>query len=700
MSDAAVSPQESLRRAIAAHQTGRLDEAERYYRAVLAAKPDQFDALHLLGVIASQRGRHEEAEALIGRAIAANPNMPSAHYNRANALRALGRKEEALAGCDRALALKPAYPEAHYNRGNVLLDLARPAEALASYDAALEQLPGLVEAWNNRGNALRALGRAPDALASYDRAIALRPDYAEAHYNRGTVLEGLAGPQAALECYDRALALRPDFPDALNNRGSVLLVLRRQKDAADTFARLVQVAPDYDYAIGKWHHALLHCNDWAQHGEATARVDAAVAAGKRAALPFSFMAVSASPEAHLRCARTFAADRFPAASLPLWRGERYAHDRMRLAYLSADFRDHPVPILIAGVLEQHDRARFETTGVSLAPDDGSPMRRRLEGAFERFIDATRLDDGAVAQMLRSMEVDILVDLSGFTQGVRTGILARRPAPVQVNYLGFPGTMGADYIDYILADATVVPPEHHRYYAERVVTLPDMYQPNDRKRAIAAAAPTRAEAGLPAGGFVFCCFNKNYKIMPWMFDVWMRLLRQVEESVLWLLEANDTASANLRREAARRGVAPDRLVFAPRLRPDEHLARHALADLFLDTLPYNAHTTASDALWAGLPVLTCLGEAFPGRVAASLLKAAGLPELITRDMSAYEVLALSLVHDRAKLAGIRERLAANRASCALFDTDRMRRHLEAAYAAMWERYRRGEKPAAFAVEPVA
>jgi len=694
------SPGALLQQGLAAHRAGQLDEAERAYRAILAAIPGHFDALHLLGAIAGQRGRHAEAEALIARAIAVAPAMPGAHYNRANALRALGRKEEALAAYDRALALKPAYPEALYNRGNVLLDMARPAEAVADYDAALALMPGLAEAWNNRGNALRALGRAAEALSSYDRAVALTPDYAEAHYNRGTVLEGIDGPQAALACYDRALALRPEFPDALNNRGSVLLVLRRQREAAEAFARLVAVAPDYDYAIGKWHHAMLHCNDWSRHAEATRRIDAAVAAGRRAALPFSFLAVSASPQAHLRCARIFAADRYPPSPTPLWNGQRYVHDRIRLAYISADFRDHPVPILIAGVLERHDRARFETIGVSLAPDDGSAMRRRLELAFERFVDATVLDDAAAAARLRAMEVDILVDLSGFTQGVRTGILARRPAPVQVNYLGFPGTMGADYIDYILADDTVIPPDHHRFYAERVVTLPDTYQANDRHRAIAAPVPARAAAGLPERGFVFCCFNKNYKIMPATFDVWMRLLRQVGDSVLWLLEANETATANLRREAEARGVAAARLVFAPRLRPDEHLARHALADLFLDTLPYNAHTTASDALWAGLPLVTCPGEAFPGRVAASLLRAAGLPELIAPDMAAYEALALGLARDRSMLAAIRRKLVAARATCALFDTDRMRRHLEAAYTRMWERQQRGEKPAAFAVDPAA
>lgn len=688
---------DALRQAIAQHQAGRLDEAERLYGLVLSTHPRQVDALHLLGVAAMQRGRLAEAERLIGQAVALKPDFVAAYYNLGNTQRLAERLDEALASYDRAVALKPEYGEAHYNRANTLVALRRPVDALASFDTAIRLLPQLAEAHNNRGTVLKELGRATEALASYDRAIALKPNFAEAQYNSGVALEALRRPQEALARFDRALALKPDMAEALNSRGNVLLELRRPVEAAEGFRRLVAVVPDYPYAIGRLHHAMLHCCDWSEHAALTARVEQAVLAGRRAAMPFSFLAVSASPDAHRRCAETFAADQFPAAPAPLWMGERYAHDRIRLAYLSADFRDHPVPILIAGVLERHDRARFETIGVSLAPDDGSAMRRRLEASFEVFVDATGMTDRTVAEKLRAMEVDVLVDISGFTQGVRTGILAHRPAPVQVNYLGFPGTMGAPYIDYILADATVVPPNEQRFFTEKVIHLPDAYQANDGKRAIAVAAPTRGQVGLPARGFVFCCFNKNYKIMPDVFDVWMRLLRRVEGSVLWLLAAHDAASDSLRREAARRGVDPARLVFAPRVRPEEHLARHALADLFLDTLPYNAHTTASDALWAGLPLVTCTGTAFPGRVATSLLRAAGLPELVAPNLAAYEALALRLATEPGLLAGIRAKLTVNRATCALFDTDRMRRHIEQAYATMHARQLRGAAPQAFAVE---
>jgi protein O-GlcNAc transferase len=381
------------------------------------------------------------------------------------------------------------------------------------------------------------------------------------------------------------------------------------------------------------------------------------------------------------------------------RRRRHRFGRAR-ATGTTGFRVHPLSFLTAGLFERHDRARFETIAVSLGPDTPTPIRSRVQAAFERFIDVRPSTDREVARMLVEWEVDIAVDLNGFTANARTGIFGLRPAPVQVSYLGYPATMGAPYIDYIVADDEVIPPEHRPYYTEKIVYLPDTYQVSDCDRRIAERTPTRAELGLPEQGFVFCCFNNNYKITPTMFDGWMRLLAKVEGSVLWLFEGNAAVSRNLRREAAARGIAPERLVFAQRVALDEHLARHRRADLFLDTLPYNAHTTANDALWAGLPVLTCRGTTFAGRVAASLLRAIGLPELITGSLPEYEALALQLATDSALLAGIRDRLARHRDRYPLFDTDRFRRHLEAAYVEMWERYQRAEPPASFAVAPLA
>jgi len=373
--------------------------------------------------------------------------------------------------------------------------------------------------------------------------------------------------------------------------------------------------------------------------------------------------------------------------------------RIRVAYVSADFHSHATAWLMAGVFEAHDRDRFDIYAFSLGRNDRSETRMRLEQAFDVFIDAGDKTDQEIAGLLRDLDVDIAVDLKGLTKGARPGIFALRPAPIQVNYLGYPGTMGVDYIDYLVADRVIIPETERRWYAENIVYLPDTYQCNDTARSLPARLASRRDVGLPEQGFVFCSFNGSFKITPRVFDVWMRLLQKTEGSVLWLRESNGSSMRNLRREAEKRGVAGDRLVFAPVWPHAEHLARHRSADLFLDTLPYGAHTGASDALWAGLPVLTCLGESFAGRVAASLLHAVGLPDMVTHSLEEYEARALQLAHDPALLDEVTERLARNRETHALFDTARFTRHLESAYGQMVERHRAGERPQPFAVDVI-
>jgi predicted O-linked N-acetylglucosamine transferase (SPINDLY family) len=411
--------------------------------------------------------------------------------------------------------------------------------------------------------------------------------------------------------------------------------------------------------------------------------------------PLNHRAICNSEAEHLILAR-LRAKTFPRPVKPLWSGEIYRHDKIRIAYISTDFRDHVVADAIAGCFEHHDKTRFETTAISLGPNDGGAMRRRIEAAFDRFIDVRAMGDAEVAAMLRQLEIDIAIDLNGYTGEPRTGILARRPAPVQVNYFGYPGTMGVPFIDYIIADPWLIPEEHRVHYSEQVVYLPHTYLPSDRKRPVPTNTPSRAEAGLPATGFVFACLHNAFKIGPEMFEIWMRLLHGVENSVLWFLEDNGSVSFNLRREAKMRGIAPERLVFAPRKPLPDHMARLRLGDLFLDTLPYNAHTSASDALWAGLPVLTCRGDTFPGRVAAGLLHAIGLPELATASLAEYEDLARTLAQDPERLAAIRSKLMRNRDTEALFDTARFTRDLESAYRAMWERQQTGLPAASFAI----
>jgi predicted O-linked N-acetylglucosamine transferase (SPINDLY family) len=530
-------------------------------------------------------------------------------------------------------------------------------------------------------------------------ALQLDPQSPELWSNRGTAQAACKKREAALTSFTRAIQLKPDFLGAIANRAHILFELRRYTAAIPDYQRLVQADPDHPYAIGNLMFCKLQCCDWSDFENDSAQIIAALHGGKRALPPVLSAALLSSAADQLRAAQIVVRDKIPPAP-PLWRGETYRHQRIRVAYVSADFHAHATAVLTAGLFEHHDRTRFETVAVSFGPEDNSALRARLKGSFERFIEMRTRSDAEIARHLRELEIDIAVDLKGFTSDARPAIFAARPAPLQINYLGFPGTMGANFMDYILADRFVVPESEQAFYSEKIAWLPDCYQPNDKSREIANPELSRAAAGLQETGLVFCCFNNSYKIQPRPFEIWMRLLSAVEGSVLWLLADNPTAVSNLKREAAARGVDADRLVFAPRQDPPQHLARHRLADLFLDTLPYNAHTTASDALWAGLPVLTCTGTTFAGGVAASVLNAAGLPELVTNSLSEYETLALKLARDPAGLAALKAKLAASRETSALFDAARFTRDLEAAYSAMHERHQRGLPPASFAVERTA
>jgi protein O-GlcNAc transferase len=534
-----------------------------------------------------------------------------------------------------------------------------------------------------------------EALAAFEKALTLNRDNPLTWINRGDLLNVLDRHEAALADFEAALAIDPRNAEALSGHARAFQDLKHFPEAAVEAENALAIDPENTQALHVAVHCRLHSCDWSHLENDCARVREGLAAGRTAIPPFDWKALSDSEEEHLACTRLWVARQCPPREA-LWQGEAYRHDKIRIAYISTDLRDHAVAFLIVGVFEHHDKSRFETHAISIGPDDGRETRKRIVTAFDRFIDARNMTNAEVAAYLRRNEIDIAIDLNGFTGDARTKILAMRPAPVQLNYLGYPGTMAAPFIDYIIADRIVIPDENRRFYGENVVYLPDQYQANDSRRRIAERTPTRAEVGLPETGFVFCSFNTNYKITPEIFDIWMRLLKAVDASVLWLLDDNRHSVAALKREAAARGVAPERLVFAPRRHHDEYLAQQRLADLFLDTLPYNAHTTASDALWAGLPVLTCIGAAFPGRVAASLVTAAGLPELVTRRLEDYETLALALARDPVRLGALKAKIAANRGTCALFDTARMTRQLESAYTTMHERQIRGLPPEGFAV----
>jgi predicted O-linked N-acetylglucosamine transferase (SPINDLY family) len=687
---------EALNIALQHHRAGRLQEAETIYRQILQVEPRHPDALQLLGMIAHQAGRHDIAADYLRQAITHNPNDAHYHSNLGAILEAQGRLEEAVACYRQALALKPDYAEAHYNLGNMLKEQGRLAEAEASYRRVLALNPAYAMAYNNLGNVLKDQGRLAEAEASYRRALALNPSYALACNNLGVVLKDQGRLEDAVACYRQALELQPASAEAYYNLGLALQDQDKPAEAVADFRQAVALRADYAEAENQLLHQSQHLCEWAGLEELCDRQRRLIQAQPYAKIPpFTLLSIPSSPAEQLTCSWNWVANSLtPVARLREGLGfhfTRTSKPRLRIGYLSADFHQHATAYLIAELFELHDRSRFEVCAYSYGPDDGGEMRKRLVRACDRFVDVTTASYQEAARRIYEDGIDILADLKGYTKSARTQIVALRPAPIQVSYLGYPGTMGADFIDYIITDRFITPSDQELFFSENIVYLPDCYQINDRRRKIAEPTPTRKECGLPEQGFVWCCFNNTYKITPSVFGIWMRLLKKIPGSVLWLLASNKGAVANLRREASARGVNSDRLVFGSFVSLDKHLARLRVADLCLDTLPVNAHVTASDALWAGVPVLTCAGETFVSRVAGSLLTAIGLPELITRSLSEYEATALRLARSPFELAGLRERLAKNRLTAPLFDSERYARHLERAYQMMWDIYMRGEAP---------
>jgi predicted O-linked N-acetylglucosamine transferase (SPINDLY family) len=636
---------------------GQLEECEELLLEASRLPGCSAEALFYLGKAQLQRGQVRAALKSFRRAVAWGDFFEAWHETGV-AYSALGDHERALAAFRRAQHIDGDSPVLHANIARTLAELARFDEALRHCDRAIASNPELVRAWVERGLALAELGDRPQALQSFDRALALAPQDSGARMARASVL-------ARLGRHDEALAAHAD---------------------------IAKLPPDTGYERGHWlYNAALMCR-WAAWGPMVADTLARVRAGEKAAVPFSLLATPACPATLLACARTYARDQCPTREpAPPIAPRPSSLTKLRVGYFSSDFRNHATSQLMVRLFECHDRARFEWFGFSVGPTAPDPMTQRVAAAFDRFVECADRSDAQIARLARSEGIDIAIDLNGFTEGARPCIFAHRAAPVQVNYLGFPATMGCDFIDYIIADATLIRPDEYRHYAEKVVTLPGCYQANDQSKAIADAPPTRAAMGLPPQRFVFACFNNSYKITPDVFEVWMRLLRRVPGSVLWLLRGSDAAVAGIEAEAVARGVEASRIIWAERLPPAEHLARHTHADLFLDTFHYNAHTTCSDALWAGLPVLTLAGRTFASRVAASLLNTMGLPELVTRSVDAYEAAALSLASSPETLAGLRRRLACGRTETPLFDTPLFARRIEAAFAAMGERHRLGLPP---------
>ena len=662
----------------------QLDAAVVSYDKAIQLKPDYSDAYYNRGTALQSLKQLDAAIASYDKAIQLKPDLVQAYSNRGNVLRELKQFDAAIASYDRVTQLQPDYVDAYINRGNALGDLKRFDAALASYDKAIQLQADNAIAYSNRGNILKDLNQFNAALASYDKAIQLKPDYAEGYSNRGNVLKDLNQLDAALTSYDKAIQLKADYADAYSNRGNTLRDLKRLDEAVTSYEKAIELDPDLGYLLGNLLHTRMKLCDWRNFESNVIELIKKIELGFESSPTFPILALTTSLTAQRKVSEIWVNNNFPyAPSLgPISKPRR--SDKIRIGYFSADFRNHPISLLTAELFETHSRSKFELIAFSFGPDTNDVMRSRIKAAFDKFIDVTHQSDHEVAMLARSLEIDIAIDLGGHTQGSRLGIFALRAAPLQVSYLGYVGTMGAEYIDYLIADTVLVPEASQKYYSEKIIYLPS-YQVNDSKRPIEENRFVREELGLPGTGFIFCCFNNSYKIVPEVFSSWMRILKRTEGSVLFLYAENDWAPVNLRNEAASRGVSPDRIIFGKKLPMSEYLARYQMSDLFLDTLPYNAGTTASDALWAGLPIVTRMGESFASRMAASLLTAINLPELITRTQTDYEDLAVELATDPIKYKTIKAKLAANRLTAPLFNTPLFSRHIEDAYVKIYERY---------------
>ena len=704
----------------------QLDSAVKSYKNAITIKPDYFEALNNLGVALNNLGDIDEASNCYKSAIDIKPDYAEALNNLGIVLKELDKSDSAADCYKKAIAIKPDFAEAYNNLGIVLLDLNQLNQAAKSFEQAIALKSDYAEALNNLGIVLKELGKSDGAIDCYKKAIAIKPDYIEAHNNLGITLMDLGELEASAKCYANALDIRPNYTYALNNlgvvfnrlgrldeanncyelalnfnaryaeaysnRGNLMTDFGRYEEALEDYQKAFKLQPDIDYMLGNILNTKMYVCIWDDLSEQIDELLQKINNGDKVIGPFAALTITDDPDLQKKVAEIYANEKFPIRNV-LPKIEHYPkHKKIRIGYFSADFREHPVSTLTAELYEIHDRRYFEVYAFSYGPDTKDEMNLRIKAGVDHFYDVRMMSHKEVVFLSRSLEIDIAIDLGGFTQHSRAEVLSMSVAPIQVSYLGYSGTMGSEFMDYIIADNIIIPEENRQFYSEKITYLPDSFMVNDTKIKVSKRNFTRKEAGLPSDGFVFCCFNNHYKITPIVFKSWMRILSQVDGSVLWLTKANKTIVENLKKEAEYNGIDEERLIFAPRLEfIEEHLNRIKHADLFIDTLPYNAHTTSSDALRMGLPVLTCLGKSFASRVAASLLNAVGLPELITTSQKEYEALAIELAINPKQLKAIKDKLAKNLPTAPLYDTPLFTRHLESAYKIMYERYHKGLEP---------
>ena len=682
-----------LNRAMRAHASSSLEEAKYFYKKTLIEDPQNSTALGWLGSIEAQLKNHDIAEDLLKKALAKEKNNQHFLLNYANLLYEKRQFHDAVAFYQKAIRQRPSDPICFANLAACYNEQGQPLLGLRVSDQAIQLKPDYAEAWSNRGNALQDLKRYEEALASHERALELKPDYAEGWSNKGAVLNELKRYDEAIAHYDKALSLKPDYADAWSNKGTTLNQIKRYDEAIAHYDKALTLKSDIDWVSGHLMHTKMKICSWSGLVDSLEIISQKVMANEKVIQPFPLLALNDDALVHKKSSEIYAQDKYPSNYLLGPIAKRTENQKIRIGYFSADFKNHPVSFLTAELFEIHDRQRFEVFAFSLqkAPID-DVINIRLRKGFDRFIDAENMSDEKIAQLAREIGIDIAVDLGGFTADSRTGIFSYRAAPVQLNWLGYPGTIGADYIDYIVSDKTIIPQAHQQFYCEKVIYLPDTYMVDDSKRIASSRVFTRNECGLPENTFVFCCFNNDYKFNEQVLDAWSRILLGVKKSVLWISENNKYFKVNITTEFEKRGIDSGRIIFAQKLElMTDHLARYKLADLFLDTYPYNAHTTAVDSLKTGVPVVTLMGKSFASRVAASLLNAIGLPELITHIEREYEALAIELAIHPHKLADIKLKLAKNCLTTPLFDTPLFTKNLEAAYIKMMERYQANLQP---------
>ncbi|MDB2600353.1 tetratricopeptide repeat protein [Amylibacter sp.] len=674
----------------ALQKQNKLEEAIEAYNKALAIKPDYANAYNDMGIAFQEQNKLEEAIEAYNQALAVKPDYAEALYNIGIALQEQNKLEEAIEAYNKALAIKPDYAKAHYNIGTAFQDQGKLEEAIEAYVNALAIKADYAKAYNNLGTAFQNQNKLEEAIEAYNQALAVKPDYAETYINIGIVLQKQNKLEEAIEAYVNALAIKADYSEAYSHMGTAFQEQNKLEEAIEAYSQALAIKPDYESvrAINLHQHA--HICNWDSIAKDVNLIPE-LGTSEMHVSPFALLPLEDAPDRHLIRSKIYAKAKYPQKILPP-RGRPYKRPkRIRIGYFSTDFKEHPVAYLISKVLEQHNRDQFEVFGYSVHGSSSCAMRQRLESSFDSFTDVQRMSDRDITLKVRQDEIDIAIDLNGYTENARTGIFAYRAAPIQINYLGYPGTLGVDFMDYIVADRFLIPSKNQKHFNEKPLYLPNTYMPTDDSRLLSQKHMNRSDMGLPDDAFVFCCFNNNYKISPNEFDIWMRLLTKVENSVLWLRQSNQSSNINMKNEAQKRKVDPSRLVFADKISMDEHLARQRFADLFVDTFAFNAHTTAAEALWAGLPVVTKAGLGFAARVAGSLLNAVGLPELVTETEQDYEELILELATTPIKLAGIKEKLAANRLTQPLFNTDLYTKHLENGYQQAYENYFKGNLP---------